>query len=56
MDLDTCFMNDASFLQWPFQGYSEESLRHLNGVSREWEPNGVFQHLQYSGFLLSKMR
>ena len=49
-------MNDASYIQSPLQGYGPESLAFLGAASRKWDPEGVFQRLQNSGFLLSKMR
>jgi len=53
--LDFLFMNDSSYLQSPLKGYGEESLELLRKASREWDPEGVFQKLQNSGFLLSKV-
>ncbi|KAF2803576.1 FAD-binding domain-containing protein [Mytilinidion resinicola] len=52
--LDFQFMNDASYTQSPLQSYGVESLESLRAVSRKWDPEGVFQKLQSSGFLLSR--
>jgi hypothetical protein len=49
------FMNDCSHLQSPLQSYGPESLAFLKTVSQKWDPQGVFQKLQNSGYLLSKM-
>ena len=48
-------MNDASYTQSPLQGYGPESLASLSATSHKWDPEGVFQKLQNSGFLLSKV-
>lgn len=53
--LDFCFMNDASFIQSPLKAYGTESVALLEAASHKWDPEGIFQQLQNSGFLLSKM-
>ena len=50
--LDFKFMNDASYIQTPF---AAGTLSLLKGVSQKWDPQGVFQRLQNSGFLLPKV-
>jgi hypothetical protein len=49
--LEFKFMNDASSKQFPFV---TSTLRSLQAVSEKWDPEGVFQRLQNSGFLVSK--
>lgn len=50
--LDTCFMNDASFFQLPWQGFGGESIDQLVEASETWDHDCIFQRLQNSGFLL----
>ncbi|KAN0105974.1 FAD-binding domain containing protein [Hyaloscypha variabilis] len=50
--LDFKFMNDASYTQFPFVA---STLKPLKGASEKWDPEGVFQRLQNSGFLISKI-
>jgi len=45
------FMNDASYTQSPF---AASTLKSLKVASEKWDPEGVFQRLQNSGFLVSK--
>lgn len=52
--LDFKFMNDASGLQSPLDGYGQKSISSLKAASQKWDPEGVFQKLQNGGFLLSK--
>ncbi|KAE9370896.1 FAD-binding domain-containing protein [Stipitochalara longipes BDJ] len=49
--LDFKFMNDASYTQFPF---TATTLKSLKAASEKWDPEGVFQRLQNSGFLISK--
>lgn len=49
--LDFKFMNDASYTQFPFVA---STLSSLKAASEKWDPEGVFQRLQNSGFLISK--
>lgn len=53
--LDFHFMNDCSHLQSLLQSYGPESLAFLRTVSQKWVPQGVFQNLQNSGYLLTKI-
>jgi hypothetical protein len=53
--LDFHFMNDCSHLQSPLQSYGPESVAFLRNVSQKWDPQCVFQKLQDSGYLLSKI-
>jgi hypothetical protein len=53
--MDFHFLNDASFLQSPLKGCGTENLASLWATSHRWDPEGVFQRLQNSGFLLSKV-
>ncbi|PGH10152.1 hypothetical protein AJ79_05507 [Helicocarpus griseus UAMH5409] len=53
--LDFLYSNDASYKQSPLQGYGAESLAALQAASAKYDPQGVFQRLQNSGFLLSKV-
>ncbi|KAI9711712.1 MAG: hypothetical protein M1820_001856 [Bogoriella megaspora] len=52
--LDFQFMNGASCMQSPLKSYGPERLASLRAASEKWDPDGVFQHLQQSGFLLYK--
>lgn len=49
--LEFKFMNDASYTQSPFVA---STLSSLKVASEKWDPEGVFQRLQNSGFLVSK--
>jgi hypothetical protein len=53
--MDFQFLNDAGYTQSPLKGYGKESLESLSAASHKWDPEGVFQKLQNSGFLLSKL-
>lgn len=48
------FMNDASFTQNPLKSYGVENMVSLQSTRQEYDPTGVFQNLQNSGFLLSR--
>jgi len=50
--LDFKFMNDASYTQFPFV---DGALGSLKAASEKWDPKGVFQWLQNSGFLISRV-
>lgn len=52
---DFKFMNDASHSENPLKSYGSESIAFLSEASRKWDPEGVFQRLQNSGFLLSNV-
>lgn len=49
------FMNDAGYTQSPLRSYGKKSLDALNTVMEMWDPTGVFQTLQSSGFLLLRV-
>jgi hypothetical protein len=51
LPLEFRFMNDASYTQSPFVA---STLSSLKVASEKWDPEGVFQRLQNSGFLVSK--
>lgn len=46
------YSNYASRDQDPLAGYGEESLRKLRDVAMRVDPEGVFQRLQFGGWLL----
>lgn len=52
--LDLVFMNDANSLQSPISSYGADSVAFLESIRAKYDPDGVFQKLQNSGFLLSK--
>ena len=52
--LDFLFQNDASYTQSPLKSYGDESLRYLKEMAQKYDPEGVFQKLQNSGFLVSR--
>jgi hypothetical protein len=52
--LDFKFQNDASYTQSPLRGYGQESLNYIRNTASKYDPTGVFQTLQNSGFLVSK--
>ena len=52
--LDFLFQNDASYTQSPLRSYGDESLGFLNDMAEKYDPEGVFQKLQNSGFLISR--
>jgi redox-sensitive bicupin YhaK (pirin superfamily) len=51
--LEFKFMNDASYTQSPFLA---STLSSLKAASVKWDPEGVFQRLQNSGFLVSNVQ
>ena len=53
--LDLEYMNDANSLQSPLKSYGAASVAYLQSVSKKYDPTAVFQKLQNSGFLLSKL-
>ncbi|CZR54640.1 uncharacterized protein PAC_04524 [Phialocephala subalpina] len=53
--LDFMFMNDAGPIQSPLKSYGEEMVGFLQGQSKKWDPEGVFQKLQNGGHLLSRL-
>jgi hypothetical protein len=48
-------MNDASVAQSPLDSYGSVNVAKMRDVSSRYNPAGVFQRLQNSGFLLSKL-
>jgi len=52
--LDFLFQNDASYTQNTLRSYGNESLRYLKEMAQKYDPEGVFQKLQNSGFLVSR--
>ncbi|KAL4890271.1 hypothetical protein BDV59DRAFT_184677 [Aspergillus ambiguus] len=46
------YLNYCSKWQQPFEGYGEENLRFLRGVSRDYDPDGLFQRGCQGGFKL----
>jgi hypothetical protein len=53
--LDFEFMNDAGYAQSPLRSYGKDSLDALKAAKEKWDPAAVFQKLQNSGFLLSRV-
>ncbi|TGO61971.1 hypothetical protein BCON_0023g00290 [Botryotinia convoluta] len=49
------FMNDASFTQNPLKSYGVDNMAKLQSTRQAYDPTGVFQNLQNSGFLLSRI-
>ena len=49
------FMNDGGYLQDPLKSYGSASLNNLKTVSKKYDPTQVFQKLQNSGFLVSRV-
>jgi len=47
------FQNDANEVQNPLTSYGIENLRKLKEASREYDPEQVFQRLQFGGFKVS---
>ena len=46
------YLNYCAEWQRPFEGYGEENLRFLRGVSRKYDPQGLFQRGCVGGFKL----
>ena len=46
------YLNYCAEWQRPFDGYGEENLRFLQGVSRKYDPEGLFQRGCVGGFKL----
>jgi hypothetical protein len=49
------YMNDCSRDQDPLASYGAENVAKLCDVSRNYDPDEVFQRLQHDGFLLRKL-
>jgi len=48
------FMNDSGYQQDPLKSYGAANLAIVNTVAKKYDPTGVFQTLQNSGFKVSK--
>ena len=46
------YLNDAAMDQRPIDSYGDENVQRLKGISREYDPDGVFQKLAKGGFKL----
>lgn len=46
------YLNYCAEWQRPFEGYGEENLRFMQGVSRRYDPEGLFQKGCIGGFKL----
>ena len=46
------YLNYCAEWQHPFEGYGEENLKFLQGVSRKYDPEGLFQKGCSGGFKL----
>ena len=46
------YLNYCAEWQRPFEGYSEENRRFLQGMSRKYDPEGLFQRGCVGGFKL----
>ncbi len=46
------YLNYAAAYQTPLEPYGEENLMFMRGVSREYDPKGVFQKQVPGGFKL----
>jgi hypothetical protein len=48
-------MNDVSAAQSPLESYGPANVAKMRDVSSQYDADGIFQRLQNSGFLLSKL-
>lgn len=48
------YANYSSRDQDPFSSYGPENLEKLQSVAQAFDPRGVFQRLQYDGWLVNK--
>lgn len=55
LDIPFLFMNDASRDQSPIAKYGATNINKLKQAALKYDPTQVFQKLQNSGFLLSKV-
>ncbi|KAI0882026.1 uncharacterized protein GGS22DRAFT_196179 [Annulohypoxylon maeteangense] len=53
-DLPFRFMNDANHAQNVLASYGSANLERLRSISKQYDPQQMFQNLQNGGFLLSK--
>lgn len=49
---DFQYLNFGAWFQDPLKGYGNKSLAHLRGVSRKYDPRGLFQKQLVGGFKL----
>lgn len=54
VSLPFLFMNDANYAQNVLASYGSASLAFLKAVAKKYDPSGIFQTQQNSGFLVSK--
>ncbi len=55
LDISFRYMNDASRDQNPLATYPQDNIIKLKAISAKYDPSQVFQKLQNSGFLLSRV-
>lgn len=48
------YSNYASRDQDPLASYGAENVKKLKEIAQKYDPDGVFQRLQYDGWLLSR--
>jgi hypothetical protein len=48
------YMGDAGETQNPWAGFPQRNVQRLRDVSRAYDPDRVFQLLNYGGFKLSR--
>lgn len=46
------YLNDAGMDQKPIDSYGHENVQRLKKISRQYDPDGVFQKLANGGFKL----
>lgn len=46
------YMGDAGEFQNPFFGFPDESVERMKGVRMKYDPDKVFQRLNWGGFKL----
>ena len=46
------YLNDAAMDQRPIDSYGHENVQRLKSISKEYDPDGVFQKLVKGGFRL----
>ena len=46
------YLNDAAMDQRPIDSYGHENVQRLKKISREYDPDGVFQTLAKGGYKL----
>lgn len=53
--LDFRYSNYASRDQDPLASYGHQNMEKLRDVARRYDPEGVFQRLQFGGWLVSRV-